>query len=138
MEDVVDICSPSPLGKQTATGGVRHGVFDAEPAGTLRGVLRRWIGGAVRSPSQWHLELLYRYLEELVEGGRLDETATLLRCLGRLSAKASDTAGQGKDSGGSGVGRGGDGWVEGYRAVLGAVQDLVRKRTGGASLALMC
>lgn len=60
MEDVVDICSPSPQGKQTATGGVGHGVFDAEPARTLRGVLRRWIGGAVRSPSQWHLELLYR------------------------------------------------------------------------------
>ncbi|CAM9542019.1 unnamed protein product, partial [Ectocarpus sp. 8 AP-2014] len=138
MEDVVDICSPSPQGKRTDTGGVGHGVFDAEPAGTLRGVLRRWIGGTVRSPSQWHLELLYRYLEELVESGRLDETATLLRCLGRLSAKACQTAAQGKDGGGSAVGRGGGGWVEGYRAVLGTVQDLVRKRTGGASLALMC
>ncbi|CAM9559652.1 unnamed protein product [Ectocarpus sp. 4 AP-2014] len=138
MEDIVDICSLSPQGKQTASGGVGHGVFDVEPAGTLRGVLRRWIGGAVRSPSQWHLELLYRYLEDLVEGGRLDETATLLRCLGRLSAKASETAGQGNDVGGSAVGSGGGGWVEGYRAVLGAVQDLVRKRTGGASLALMC
>lgn len=73
-----------------------------------------------------------------MEGGRLDETATLLRCLGRLSAKASETAAQGKDGGGSAAGSGGGGWVEGYRAVLGAVQDLVRKRTAGASLALMC
>lgn len=36
-------------------------VFEVENAGVLRGVLRGWIGGAVSSPSQWHLELIYRY-----------------------------------------------------------------------------
>lgn len=36
-------------------------VFEVESAEVLRGVLRGWIGGAVASPSQWHLELIYRY-----------------------------------------------------------------------------
>ena len=70
-----------------------------------------------------------RYLEELVEGGRLDETATFLRCLSRLSTKAN-----------TGLHEAGDGrgdWVKGYHGVLEAVQDLVCKRTGGATLALV-
>ena len=33
---------------------------------------------------------------------------------------------------------GGSGWVSGYRAVLEAVQELVRRRTGGATLSLIC
>ena len=37
----------------------RH-VFEAESVGTLRAALRAWVGGSVRSPSEWHLELLYR------------------------------------------------------------------------------
>lgn len=78
-----------------------------------------------------------RYLEQLVEGGRLDETATLLRCLGRLSAKA-DRGLTGANSAPSEAGEGGGGWVKGYRAMLDAVQELVRKRTGGATLALIC
>lgn len=82
---------------------------------------------------------LRRYLEELVEGGRLDETATLLRCLGRLSSKADNEKGsQGAKGVSSGVDKGGAGWVTGYNAVLAAVQELVRKRTGGATLALLC
>lgn len=35
-------------------------IFEVEDAGTLRRALQSWIGGAVLSPSQWHLELLYR------------------------------------------------------------------------------
>lgn len=79
-----------------------------------------------------------RYLEELVEGGRLDETATLLRCLGRLCSRA-DTEGGSQTANGlpSGASEGGVGWVKGYHAVLAAVQELVRKRTGGATLALV-
>ncbi|CAM9675855.1 unnamed protein product [Scytosiphon promiscuus] len=157
-DEVVDVCSPSfspPRSSSPERGGpvdaegrggrnrADGGVFDFEPAGALRGVLRKWMGGAVRSPSQWHLELLYRYLEELVEAGRLDETATLLRCLGRLSSKADKcTAGIGHDAppaaAAAAVGGGTRGWVTGYRAVLAAVQELVRERTGGASLALVC
>lgn len=81
-----------------------------------------------------------RYLEQLVEGGRLDETATFLRCLARLSAKA-DRGSTGASGGGapsSDADDGGGGWVRGYRAVLDEVQELVRKRTGGASLSLIC
>lgn len=70
-----------------------------------------------------------------MEGGRLDETATLLRCLGRLSAKAD--RGLVEACGAPSKAVAGD-WVKGYRAVLGAVQELVRKRTGGATLALIC
>lgn len=74
-----------------------------------------------------------------MEGGRLDETATLLRCLGRLSAKADGGLGLTGASGApSEAGEGVGGWVKGYHAVLGAVQELVRKRTGGATLALIC
>lgn len=68
---------------------------------------------------------------ELVEGGRLDEAVTLLRCLGRLSSKAD------KEGGSQRANKDGAGWVTGYRAVLAAVQELVRKRTGGATLALV-
>lgn len=67
----VDLRSPSPPTPSPQRerpeplrelGGRNGGstVFDAEPAETLRGALRAWIGGAVPSPSQWHLELLYR------------------------------------------------------------------------------
>ena len=72
-EDVVDVCSPSspiPLSSQrrehAGPGGGRdrnrgdRGVFEVESAGALREALRAWVGGTVRSPSQWHLELLYR------------------------------------------------------------------------------
>lgn len=73
-----------------------------------------------------------------MEGGRLDEAATFLRCLGRLSTKA-DRGLAGADGGApSDAGECGGGWIRGYRAVLDAVQELVRKRTGGASLALIC
>lgn len=135
-----------------------------------------------------------RYLQELIEGDRLDETATLLRCLGRLSRKANDFVdvvesvqtvgghasgvkgngrglsidesrfgvtdggrradsavvhgggGEGRDASHdnrkgvrSGIGgvcgdRGGS-WLKGYHAIVDAVQELVRKRTGGATLA---
>eukprot|EP00752_Nemacystus_decipiens_P004206 g3844.t1 len=150
-EEVVDVCSPSvpsqpsshrgerarPSEGQGRVGGGRR-LFEMESAATLRGALRKWIGGAVRYPSQWHLELLYRYLEELVEGGRLDETAALLRCLGRLSSKADQQGGSQGPSGGSpGDDKRGAGWVTGYHAVLAAVQELVRKQTGGATLALI-
>lgn len=203
-------------------------VFEIERLETLRGALRVWVGGTVRSPSQWHLELLYRcegaeqqrvavdvlflstlnlirsmrvpgilnasgmedppalanpvtrndsyrafcicnttaralessissspspfcllciralfhqthdppcrYFEELVEDGRLDETATLLRCLERLSKKADMRV---QEAGASSV-EGGGGWVMGYCAVLEAVQNLVREKTDGASLSLIC
>lgn len=73
-----------------------------------------------------------------MEGGRLHEAATLLRCLNRLSSKADEDGGsQGANGASSADGKGGGGWVTGYRAVLAAVQELVRKRTGGATLALI-
>lgn len=75
-----------------------------------------------------------------MEGDRFDETATLLRCLGRLSSKADEEGGsQGAKgvSSSSGDDNGGAGWVAGYRVVLAAVQELVRERTGGATLALI-
>ncbi len=61
---LIDVCSPSlpsppPLSSRRRDGGDR-GVFEVESAGALRGALRAWVGGTVRSPSQWHLELLYR------------------------------------------------------------------------------
>lgn len=72
-EAVVDVCSPSLHSQPSSQHGGharpsegrgRHGrdgrVFEMESAATLRGALRVWVGGAVRSPSQWHLELLYR------------------------------------------------------------------------------
>lgn len=71
-----------------------------------------------------------------MEGGRLDETATLLRCLGRLSSKADKEGSSRNASGVSSGAEGGAGWVKGYHAVLAAVQELIRKRTG-ATLALM-
>lgn len=74
-EYAVDLCSPSlpssPSSQQQeglrpregeARKGGDGGMFEVEPAGTLRGALRVWVGGAVRSPSQWHLELLYRWV----------------------------------------------------------------------------
>lgn len=73
-----------------------------------------------------------------MEGGRLDETATLLRCLGRLSSKADKEGGSRRPNGvPSGEDTGGAGWVTGYHAVLAAVQELVRRRNGGATLALI-
>lgn len=69
--DFVDLCSPSssmpPSQRRDprARGGRRphgDGVFEVERAATLRGALRAWIGGAVATPSQWHLELLYRWV----------------------------------------------------------------------------
>lgn len=65
--DFVDLRSPptpSPPTPSSQSQG-RHGrkaegVFEVEPARTLRRTLSSWIGGAVRSPSQWHLELLFR------------------------------------------------------------------------------
>ena len=75
-----------------------------------------------------------------MEGGRLDETATVLRCLRRLSSKAD--SGQARAGSAASApaadGDGGSGWVSGYRAVLEAVQELVRARTGGATLSLIC
>lgn len=72
-----------------------------------------------------------------MEGGRLDEAVTFLRCLGRLSSKA-DKGLQNADGAPFGAKEGGGGdWVKGYRGVLQAVQELVRKRTGGATLALV-
>lgn len=72
-EGVVDVCSPSfpsqPSSQHNKHARSREGrgrngedrrVFEMESAATLRGALRLWAGGAVRSPSQWHLELLYR------------------------------------------------------------------------------
>lgn len=73
-----------------------------------------------------------------MEGGRLEETATLLRCLGRLSSKADKEGGsQGANGVSSRADERGAGWVKGYHAVLAAVQELVRERTGGATLALI-
>lgn len=69
-----------------------------------------------------------------MEDGRLDDTATFLRCLGRLSSKADQGA---LDTDTSRV-DGGGGWRTGYNAVLADVQELVKRRTGGASLALFC
>lgn len=73
-DEVIDVCSPSFPSQQSSQGGQRASpregrwrsdgghtrVFEVESAATLRGTLRVWVGGAVRSPSQWHLELLYR------------------------------------------------------------------------------
>lgn len=73
-ETVVDVCSPSvpspSLSQQEELRQPRQddarkkdgdrGMFEVESVGTLRGALRVWVGGAVRSPSQWHVELLYR------------------------------------------------------------------------------
>ena len=74
-----------------------------------------------------------RYLEQLVEEGRLDDTATVLRCLKRLAAKADfKCAKNGEQE------RGVVSWVRGYTAVLEAVQDLVRDMKGGATLSLVC
>lgn len=76
-----------------------------------------------------------------MEAGRLDQTATLLRCLGRLSNKA-DKVQETRES--DNQAKGGiqetrrSGWSTGYRAVLEAVQELVKLKTGGASLALCC
>ena len=83
-----------------------------------------------------------------MEGGRLDETAALLRCLCRLSSKAKAKCQADVEGGSRGASavssrdqdgkvKVGAGWVAGYRAVLSAVQELVRKRTGGATLALI-
>lgn len=47
------------LGGRGRRGG-GGGVFEPEKMETLRGALRVWVGGVVPSPSQWHLELLYR------------------------------------------------------------------------------
>ena len=72
-EEVVDVCSPSfpsqpssehgerekPSEGQGRNGGDRR-QFEVESAATLRRALRKWVGGAVRHPSQWHLELVYR------------------------------------------------------------------------------
>lgn len=72
-EEVVDVCSPSSpsqpsshlgerprLNESQGRSGGDRGVFEMESAATLRAALRVWVGGAVRYPSQWHLELLYR------------------------------------------------------------------------------
>lgn len=71
--EFVDLRSPSsPTPRsQSQRGDGRSGeeagelltlgvMFEAERAETLRGAMREWVGGAVRCPSQWHLELLYR------------------------------------------------------------------------------
>lgn len=70
--DFVDLRSPaSPTHSARSTEdhalnpgareeGMRTRVFEFESSGVLRRVLRRWVGGEVASPSQWHLELLYR------------------------------------------------------------------------------
>lgn len=79
-----------------------------------------------------------RYLEQLVEEGRLDETATLLRCLRRLATKADvKFTRNGAESGADEPKRGGVSWVRGFTAVLEAVQDLVRRLKGGATLSIV-
>lgn len=69
-----------------------------------------------------------------MEEGRLDDTATLLRCLKRLAAKADFKYTRTGDEQERGV----VSWVRGYTAVLEAVQDLVRHLKGGATLSLVC
>ena len=68
----VELISPKLVPQRGSAGSLggrgrrdSGGVFEAEKMDTLRGALRVWIGGAVPTPSQWHLELLYRC------GGRL-------------------------------------------------------------------
>lgn len=76
-----------------------------------------------------------------MEGGRFDETAILLRCLSRLSSKTDEDERRDSQRADSSVsleaGEGGTGWGKGCHAVLAAVQELVRNRTGGATLALI-
>lgn len=80
--EFVDLLSPSPPTPPSERGDAEPSeagerwkggaVFEVERAETLRGAMREWIGGAVRTPSQWHLELLYRYdvhLSRWVEQG---------------------------------------------------------------------
>lgn len=52
----------------------------------------------------------------------------------RLTGKVQGTGGQGEGTRATGE----CGWEKGFNAVLEAVQQLVRQRTGGASLALCC
>lgn len=62
QDSVVDLRSsqstspPAPSQDSSCIGQV----FETEDVGKLRAALGRWVGGTVRSPSEWHLELLYR------------------------------------------------------------------------------
>lgn len=68
QDSVVDLQSSqssSPPAASQNDGGLRHSScigqgFETEDIGRLRAALRGWVGGTVRSPSEWHLELLYR------------------------------------------------------------------------------
>lgn len=68
QDSVVDLQSSqsmSPPASSQNSDGLRRSscieqVFEMEDIGMLRAALGGWVGGTVRSPSEWHLELLYR------------------------------------------------------------------------------